>query len=125
VDAGMKLGDKALMLKLLDQKRGYDFDVETKIKLLDYLKEDYKQEVEKELKEFAESLIEEKRNYAYEKAADCVFLLRKVMSKKEWENYVKGLYNAHSRKMNLWLEFTRRGVGLKKKVGTVTIEDRG
>jgi len=125
VDAGMKLGDKALMLKLLDQKRGYDFDVETKIKLLDYLKEDYKQEVEKELKEFAESLIEEKRNYAYEKAADCVFLLRKVMTKNEWENYVKGLYNVHSRKMNLWLEFTRRGVSLKKKMGTVTIEDRG
>ena len=125
VNAGMKLGDKELMLKLIGQKRGYDFDVEAKIKLLDYLKEDYKKEVEKELKEFAESLIEEKRNYAYEKAADCVFLLRKVISKEEWENYVKGLYNVHSRKMNLWLEFTRRGVSLKKKMGTVTIEDRG
>jgi uncharacterized Zn finger protein len=81
--------------------------------------------VEKKLKKFAESLIEEKRNYAYEKAADSVFLLQKVMSKKEWENYVKGLYNAHSKKMNLWLEFTRRGVSLKRKKGTVTIEDRG
>lgn len=124
VDAGIKLGDKELMRKLISQKRGYDFDVEAKIKLLDYLKGDYKEEVEKELKELADSLIEEKKNYAYEKAADCVFLLRKVMSKEEWENYVKELYNVHSRKMNLWLEFTRKGVNLKKKMGVVTIEEK-
>jgi uncharacterized Zn finger protein len=93
VDAGIKLGDKELMLKLIGKKRSYDFNVEARIKLLDYLKEDYKVEVENELKELAESLIEEKKNYAYEKAADCVFLLRKVMDEKEWGNYVKGLYN--------------------------------
>ncbi len=116
VDAGMKLGDKELMRKMIGQKRGYDFDVEAKIKLLDYLKEDYREDVEKELKKFAESLIEEKKNYAYKKAADCVFLLRKIMDKDKWENYVKELYNVHSRKMNLWLEFTSRGVNLKKKI---------
>lgn len=125
LDAGIKLGDKELMRKLIGQKRGYNFDVEAKIKLLDYLKGDYKEEVEKELKELAESLIEEKKNYAYEKAAECVFLLRKLISKEEWESYVKELYNVHSRKMNLWLEFTRRGVNLKKKIGVVTIEESG
>ena len=124
VDAGIKLGDKELMRKLIGKKRGYDFEADAKIRVLDYLKEDYKEDVEKELKMFAESLIEEKKNYAYEKAADCVFLLRKVMGREGWENYVKGLYNAHSRKMNLWLEFTRRGVNLKKKMGTVTMEER-
>ncbi|MCX9011340.1 MAG: hypothetical protein OIN66_09475 [Candidatus Methanoperedens sp.] len=125
VDVGVKLSDKELMRKLISQKRGYDFGVDAKIKLLDYLKEDYKEEVEKELKELAESLIEEKKNYAYGKAAECVFLLKKMMGKEEWEKYVKGLYSMHSRKMNLWLEFTRRGVSLKKKTGMVTIEDRG
>lgn len=60
-DVGMKLGDKELLQKLICQKRGYDFDVEAKIKLLDYLKEDYEEEVEKELKKLAASLIEEKR----------------------------------------------------------------
>jgi uncharacterized Zn finger protein len=124
VDAGIKQGDKELMLKLIGKKRSYDFNVEAKIKLLDYLNEDYKVEVDKELKELAESLIEEKKNYAYEKAADCVFLLRKVMDEKEWGNYLKELYNVHSRKMNLWLEFTRRGVCLKKKMGIVTMEKR-
>ena len=121
VDVGIKLGDKRLLRKLIDKKSDYNFDAKSKIKLLNYLKEDYRDEVEKELKEFAEALISEKSNYAYEKAVECVLLLRKIMGKEEWEEYLKKLYRAHFRKMNLWAEFKNKGVYLKVEKGVVSI----
>ncbi|KCZ72366.1 hypothetical protein ANME2D_00793 [Candidatus Methanoperedens nitroreducens] len=124
VDAGIRLGDKGLMRKLIDKESSYYFDTESKIKLLEYLSEEYREEVEIELKELAESLIKEKNNYAYEKATECVFLLREMMDKEEWEEYVKALYGKHSRKINLWSRFKKRGVDLRMKKGVVGIEVR-
>ena len=122
VDVGMKLGDKEIMRRLIGKKKDYYFDAESKLKLLSHLRDEYSVEVEKELKEFAESLIEEKNNYAYEKAVECVFLLREMISKEEWEEYVKGIYEVHSRKINLWREFKKRGITLKRTKGMVEME---
>lgn len=124
-DVGIKLNDKGLLRKLIDKKSGYYFDSKSKIRLLKYLKEDYMEEVVKELKEFAEALIDEKSSYAYERAAEGVFLLREIMSEREWEWYVKKLYGVHSRKMNLWNEFKKRGIYLKAAKGVVSMEVRG
>ncbi len=121
VDVGIKLGDKRLLRKLMDKKSDSNFDAKSKIKLLNNLKEDYREEVENELKEFAEALIREKSNYAYEKAVECVILLREIMGKEEWEEYVKKLYKANSRKINLWTEFKKKGVYLKATKGVVSI----
>ncbi|SNQ59398.1 conserved hypothetical protein [Candidatus Methanoperedens nitroreducens] len=121
VDVGIKLGDRRLLSKLIDKKSSHNFDANSKIKLLNYLKEDYREEVKKELKEFAEALIGEKSNYAYEKAVKCVILLREIMGKEEWEEYLKKLYRAHFRKMNLWAEFKKNGVYLKAEKGSVSI----
>jgi hypothetical protein len=121
VDVGIKLGDRRLPSKLIDKKSDHNFDANSKIKLLKYLKEDYREEVKKELKEFAETLIGEKSNYAYEKAVKCVILLREIMGKEEWEEYLKKLYRAHFRKMNLWAEFKNQGVYLKTAKGAVSI----
>jgi hypothetical protein len=120
-DVGIKLGDRGLLSKLIDKKSNHKFDANSKIKLLKYLKEDYRDEVEKELKEFAEALIREKSNYAYEKAVKCVILLREIVGKEEWEEYLKKLYRAHFRKMNLWAEFKNQGVYLKAEKGAVSI----
>jgi hypothetical protein len=120
VDAGIELGDKELLSKLITK----DFGAESKIKLLDYLKEDYRGEVEKELKEFAGALIEKKDNYAYEKAVECVFVLREMIGKEKWEEYVKGLYEVHSRKRNLWEEFRGRGITLKRKKDMIELFSR-
>jgi len=122
VDVGMKLGDKEIMRRLIGKKKDYYFDAESKLKLLSHLRDEYRVEVEKELKEFAESLIEEKNNYAYEKAVECVFLLREMISKEEWEEYVKEIYKVHSRKINLWREFKKRGITLKRTKGVVEME---
>jgi hypothetical protein len=124
VDAGIKLADKEVLHKLIDKKRGYGFDVESKMKLLEYLKEEYKEEVAKELKAFAESLIGEMGNYAYKKATESVFMLKEMVSKEEWGEFVKALYKAHPRKINLWDEFKKKGVYLKLAKGVVSMEER-
>ncbi len=124
VDAGINLGDKELLHKLIDKKRSYGFDMESKMKLLQYLKGEYREEVSKELKAFAESLIGEMGNYAYQKAAECVFMLKEIVSKEEWREFVKALYKTHSRKVNLWNEFKKRGVYLKQAKGVVSMEER-
>lgn len=125
VDAGMKLDDKKRLRELMDKKTDYYYDVEEKIKLLEYLKDEHREEVVRELKWLASSLINEKENHSYKKATECVFLLRNIISKEKWDEYVKGLYEGHSRKINLWSEFTRGGVYLKKRMGAVTLEEKG
>ena len=119
VDSGMELGDKGILRKLIGKERTRSFGVESKLELLSYLMDEYPDEVAGELKALAASLIEAMGDYAYGKAADCVFLLRGIVSDAEWRECVKGIYDQHFRKINLWKEFKRRGVALKRRKGVV------
>jgi len=121
VDVGMRLGDKELLSKLIKKKCDYNFSAEFKLKLLDYLKDGMKEEVEKELKEFTEARIEEKSNYAYEKAVESSFVLREILDDAAWSDYIKSIYERHSRKINLWREFKRKGVTVKRMKGVVRL----
>ncbi|MHC1575566.1 MAG: SWIM zinc finger family protein [Candidatus Methanogasteraceae archaeon] len=119
VDSGMELGAKGLLRRLIGKERTRSFGVESKLELLSYLLDEYPDEVGEELKALAASLIEAMGGYSYEKAADCVFLLKEIVSDVEWREYVKGIYDQHFRKINLWKEFKRRGVALKRRKGVV------
>lgn len=113
----MQLQDKELLSRLIPKKPG----VESRLKLLDYLKEDMPEVVEQDLKELAESLIERKGDYAYAKAVEWSFALRKILDDAAWGKYTKGLYERHSRKINLWREFKRNGVTVKKVNGAIML----
>jgi len=39
-----------------------------------------------------------------------------------WRKYIKWLYERHSRKINLWREFKRKGVTAKRVKGEVRLE---
>ena len=119
VDSGMELGDKGLLRRLIGKERTRNFGVRSKMELLSYLLDEYPDEVAGELKALASSLIEAMGGYSYEKAADCVFLLKEIVSDAEWRGYVKGVYDLHFRKINLWKEFKRRGVVLKRRKGVI------
>lgn len=43
------------------------------------------------------------------------------MDENKWKDYVKGLYEGHSGKRNLWKEFNNKGIFLKKKKDEVTL----
>jgi uncharacterized Zn finger protein len=116
----MQLQDKELLSRLIPKEPG----VEAKLKLLDYLKDDMPEVVEQELKELAEALIERKGDYAYAKAVECSFVLRKILDDAAWREYIEGLYKRHSRKINLWREFKRKGVTVKRMKGNVRLELR-
>jgi hypothetical protein len=118
VDIGMQLEDKELLGKLINKRHS----VESKIKLLDYLKDEMQGEVESELKELTKTLIEEKGNYAYEKAVESSFVLRNIVDDAAWRDYIKSIYERHSRKINLWREFKRKGVTVKRVNGCVRLE---
>jgi hypothetical protein len=120
---GLRLGDKELLRKLIDKESGYYFNVDEKIKVLEHLKEDYGEEVLREFKKLASSLINEMGSRQYKKAAECVFLLRDRMNEEAWVEYVKGLYTGHSGKRNLWNEFKEIGIYLKMKKGEVFLDD--
>jgi len=118
------LGDKHLLHNnLIDKKTGYFFDTSERIKLLDYLRDDFKEDVGESYKELAESLVEEKNNFAYKRAANCVFKLRSLVEKGEWNTYVKELYLAHHGKINFWKMFKEKGIYLKTRKGIVTMEE--
>ncbi|HJH28393.1 MAG TPA: hypothetical protein C5S51_01665 [Methanosarcinaceae archaeon] len=124
VDVGIELGDKHLLHNnLIDKKTGYFFDTSERIKLLDYLRDDFKEDVGESYKELAESLVEEKNNFAYKRAANCVFKLRSLVEKGEWNTYVKELYLAHHGKINFWKMFKEKGIYLKTRKGIVTMEE--
>ncbi len=118
VDVGMQLQDKELLSRLISKKPG----VEAKLKLLDYLKDDMPAVVEQELKALAELLIERKGGYAYAKAVECSFVLRNIQDDAAWREYIEGLYERHSRKINLWREFKWKGVTVKRMNGNVRLE---
>ncbi len=124
VDAGMRLGDKELLSTLIKKKRDYRFSAESRLKLLNYLKDEMQEEVEKELKAFTESLIETMGDYAYEKAVESSFVLRKIVDDAAWREYIKGIYERHSRKINLWKVFKRKRVTVKRVKGVVRLEVR-
>ena len=121
VDSGMELGDKGLLRRLIgiEGVRTRNFGVASKMKMLSYLRDEYPREVGDELKALASSLIESMGAYSYESAADCVFLLKELVSDAEWREYVKGVYKLHFRKTNLWKEFKKRRVTLKLRKGVV------
>ena len=119
VDSGMELGDKGLLRRLIGKERTRNFSVRSKMELLSYLTDEYPDDVAGELKALASSLIEAMGSYSYEKAADCVFWLKEIVSEAEWRGYVKEVYDLHYRKTNLWKEFKRRGVVLKRRKGVV------
>ncbi|MBU3968076.1 MAG: SWIM zinc finger family protein [Euryarchaeota archaeon] len=121
---GLRLDDKELLRKLLDKESSYYFNVDEKIKVLEYLKEDYGEEVLREFKKLVSSLINEMGARQYKKAAECVFLLRDRMDEEVWEEYVKGLYLGHTGKRNLWNEFEERGISLRMKKGEVFLDDK-
>lgn len=126
VDIGIEINDVEVMQKMIPlEVDRFNYTIESKMKLLKYLEDEYEEEVEKELMKFTKFLIEKKDNYTYEKAAECVFLLLRIMGRDEWDEYVKGLYLGHFRKTNLWSEFAKRGLHLKKKGNVVTLSSRG
>ena len=115
------LRDKARMLI----KEGMSLNDDSRFKFYLLIDEDEAIEFALE-KEFYSSLIEHYHySGAYEKAVECVLLLRRVMDRGEWDEYVKGLYLEHFRKRNLWREFKGRGITLKKKGDEVIIEGTG
>lgn len=120
----MRLGDKELLSTLIKKKRDYRFSAESRLKLLNYLKDEMQEEVEKELKAFTESLIETMGDYAYEKAVESSFVLRKIVDDAAWREYIKGIYERHSRKINLWKVFKRKRVTVKRVKGVVRLEVR-
>ena len=122
VDSGMELGDKELLRRLIGKERTYSFGVGSKMELLSYLLDEYPEEVAGELKALASSLIEAMGSCSYEAAADCVFRLKELVPDAEWREYVKGVYDRHYRKINLWKEFKRRGVVLKRRKGVVELK---
>ncbi|MEA3283128.1 MAG: SWIM zinc finger family protein [Euryarchaeota archaeon] len=119
VDSGIELGDKELLRRLIGKEITHNFGVRSKMELLSYLLDEYPDEVAEELKSLASSLIEAMGNYSYKKAADCVFWLKEIVPNAEWREYVKEVYDQHFRKINLWKEFKRRGVVLKRRKGVV------
>lgn len=123
-DAGLMLGDKRLLRELINEKSGYDFDVEKKIGVLEYLKDDYHEDVIRELKKLARSLIYQMGDHQYKKATECVFLLRDLMDEGKWNEYVMGIYRGHYGKRNLWKEFEKRGIYLKKRKGEVILDEK-
>ena len=125
VDIGIVIDDMEIMHKMISLGADhFNYTIESKMKLLEYLEDEYEEEVERELIKLTRFLIEKMGNYSYEKAAECVFLLRKMMGRGKWDEYLKGLYIGHFRKTNLWKEFAKRGIHMKKKGDMVTIESR-
>lgn len=123
-DVGFKLDDEKLLRDLIDKRSGYKFDLDKKLKVLEYLKDDYGEEVVRELKSLASSLIDLMKNNSYQKAAECVFLLRNIMGEDKWKEYVIGLYKEHSGKRNLWKRFNSKGIYLKKKKDEITFDEK-
>jgi hypothetical protein len=80
--------------------------------------------VERELREFTESLIEHKGDYAYEKAVECSFVLRQIQDDEAWREYITRLYERHSRKINLWRELKSKGVTVKRVKKDIKVDLR-
>lgn len=70
------------------------------------------------LEAFAEDLINEKTDFAYENAVKCILSLKVLMSKEEWTEYLKELYRRHYRKINLWSKIELKVSKSKRKETT-------
>ena len=51
-------------------------------------------------------------------------MIRQIQDDAAWREYITGLYGRHSRKINLWREFKREGVTVKREKGVVGLEIR-
>ncbi len=103
VNTGLMLGDKELLHKLIDKESGYYFNVDEKTKVLEFLQEDYGEEVLREFKKLVSSLINKMGDREYKKAAECVLSLRDRMGE------------------DVWKEFRDKGIYLKMKKGEITL----
>ncbi|RCV63769.1 hypothetical protein C5S53_12360 [Methanophagales archaeon] len=51
-------------------------------------------------------------------------MIRQIQDDAAWREYITGLYERHSRKINLWREFKREGVTVKREKKDITVELR-
>jgi len=115
VEIGFELKDLKMLDRLLDKKTDYSFKPDSKLKLLKYLSILDPEKAEKRLKTFAEELIDEKKDSAYESAVECVLTLKEVMGKEEWVEYLKELYKRHYRKDKFWSKMRDKGIKVRKE----------
>jgi uncharacterized Zn finger protein len=115
VDIGLEIKDLKMLNKLVDEKTGYLFTPASKLKLLKFLSLLEPENAKKNLEAFAEDLINEKTDFAYENAVKCILSLKVLMSKEEWTEYLKELYRRHYRKINLWSKIRAEGIKVKKE----------
>jgi uncharacterized Zn finger protein len=115
VDIGIEIKNLKMLNKLADKKTGYTFTPTSKLKLLMFLSLLEPENAKKNLETFAEDLINEKTDFAYENAVKCIFSLKVLVSKEEWTEYLKELYRRHYRKINLWSKIKAEGIKVKKE----------
>jgi len=115
VDIGIELNDLEPLSRLLDRKTDYSFKPDSKLKLLRHLSISEPEKAKKGLKDLAEELINEKKDSAYESAAECVLALKGLMSEEEWGEYLKESYERHYRKHKLWGMLENQGIRAKKE----------
>ena len=116
VDVGIELKNLNLLSELASEKTdSYLFTPAAKLKLLKFLSPYEPENAKKSLEAFAEDLIAEKKDFAYENAVKCVAALRGLMDKKEWTEYLKELYVRHYRKISLWSKIRAEGINVKRE----------
>jgi uncharacterized Zn finger protein len=121
VDIGLEIKNLKMLNKLVAEKTGYLFTPASKLKLLKFLSLIEPETAKKNLETFAEDLINEKTEVAYENAVKCVLSLNGFMSKEEWTEYIKELYRRHYRKINLWRRIRDKGIKVKKEGNNLLI----
>jgi len=121
VDIGLELKNQKMLNKLLDKKTDYWFSPASKLKLLKFLSLLEPENAKKNMETFAEELINEKEEFAYENAVKCILALKGLMSKEEWIEYLKELYKKHYRKINLWSKIRGEGIKVKKEGNNLLI----
>lgn len=115
VDIGLELKNLKMLNKLADEETGYLFTPASKLKLLKFLSLLEPENAKKNLETFAEKLINEKTDFAYENAVKCLLALKGLMSKEEWIEYLTELYRKHYRKISLWSKIRAEGIKVKKE----------
>ncbi|OGD47008.1 hypothetical protein A3K69_01580 [Candidatus Bathyarchaeota archaeon RBG_16_57_9] len=121
VDIGIELKNTGMLHRLLEKKTDFWFTPASKLKLLKFLSFHEPENAKKGLEVFAEDLIKEKKDFAYENAVKCILDLKELMNKDEWIEYLKELYKMHFRKTNLWKKIKAEGIKVKKEGNILNI----
>ena len=121
VDIGVEIKNLKMLNKLVAEKTDYLFTPASKLKLLKFLSLIEPETAKKNLETFAEDLINEKTDFAYENAVKCILSLKGLMSEEEWTEYLKELYRRHYRKINLWSKIRTEGIKVKKEGNNLSI----